>query len=62
MMGHRPKDTKTLNYSAKLLPFLAKEIVRIPFELPADAPSFSGALPTALAIVDGCSVSESAVR
>jgi len=40
MMGHRPKDTKTLNYSAKLLPFLATEIERIPFDLPPDAPSF----------------------
>jgi integrase len=39
MMGHRPKDTKTLNYSAKLLPFLATEIERIPFDLPPDAPT-----------------------
>jgi len=47
MMGHRPKDTKTLNYSAKLLPFLATEIERIPFDLAADAPSFGagGAMP-----------------
>jgi hypothetical protein len=38
MMGHRPKDTKTLNYSAKLLPFLTTEIERIQFELAADSP------------------------
>ncbi len=37
LMGHRPRDTKTLNYSAKLLPFLAKEIARIAFLLPAQA-------------------------
>jgi integrase len=37
-MGHRPKDTKTLNYSAKLLPFLVTEIERIPFELPERGP------------------------
>jgi integrase len=36
LMGHRPKDTKTLNYSAKLLTFLAPEIARIPFKLPAE--------------------------
>lgn len=40
LMGHRPKDTKTLNYSVKQLPFLATEIERIAFDLPADAPSF----------------------
>lgn len=43
MMGHRPKDTKTLNYSAKLLPFLATEIAKLAFVLPADAPSFGSA-------------------
>jgi hypothetical protein len=43
MMGHRPKDTKTLNYSAKLLPFLATEIERIPFDLVEGAAS-SGAM------------------
>jgi hypothetical protein len=37
------KDTKTLNYSAKLVPFLKTEIERISFELPADAPSFGAA-------------------
>jgi hypothetical protein len=40
MMGHRPKDTKTLNYSAKLLPFLATEIERIPFDLAEGAASY----------------------
>jgi len=45
LMGHRPKDTKTLNYSAKLLPFLAAEVERIAFELPADPRAFGA--PTA---------------
>lgn len=40
MLGHCPKDTKTLNYSAKLLPFLAVELERIPLELPEHAPTF----------------------
>lgn len=40
LMGHRPKDTKTLNYSVKQLPFLAAEMDKIAFDLPADAPSF----------------------
>jgi integrase len=48
LMGHRPKDTKTLNYSAKLLPFLATEIERIAFELPATAPTFGAAPPARL--------------
>ncbi len=42
MMGHRPKDTKTLNYSAKLVTFLATEIEKIPFELPEDVAPFGG--------------------
>jgi integrase len=53
MMGHRPKDTKTLNYSAKLVSFLAVEIARIPFELPADAPSFGGPLVAVPAPAEG---------
>ncbi len=48
MMGHRPKDTKTLNYSAKLLPFLATEIERIPFDLAEDVPSVEAASAMAL--------------
>lgn len=35
LMGHRPKDTKTLNYSVKQLPFLAGEVEKIAFDLPA---------------------------
>jgi integrase len=35
LMGHRPRDTKTLNYSAKLLPFLAREIARLDFTMPS---------------------------
>ncbi len=53
MMGHRPKDTKTLNYSAKLVPFLAVEIARIPFELPGGAPSFGAPLATVPAPAEG---------
>lgn len=42
-MRHRPKDTKTLNYSVKQLPFLAGEVERIAFDLPKNAPSFGAA-------------------
>lgn len=40
LMGHRPKDTKTLNYSVKQLPFLAGEVEKIAFDLPEGAPGF----------------------
>jgi integrase len=40
LLGHRPADTKSLNYTAKLASFLDAELRRIKFELPADAPSF----------------------
>jgi integrase len=55
LMGHRPKDTKTLNYSVKQLPFLAGEIERIVFELPNDAPSFGTAVEGAnLTVAERC--------
>lgn len=59
LMGHRPKDTKTLNYSAKLVPFLAKEIESMAFDMPADAPSF-GASPSPPSVVTSV-VTEEAV-
>jgi integrase len=45
LLGHRPSDTKGLNYTAKLAPFLAAEVARIGFELPPDAPSFGAPSP-----------------
>jgi integrase len=51
LMGHRAKDTKSFNYSAKLLPFLAVELNKLAFELPADAPSF-GTPPSANVVAD----------
>lgn len=46
LMGHRAKDTKSFNYSAKLLPFLAAELDKLAFDLPPDAATF-GAEPKA---------------